>query len=364
MGGLSYVDHRRGPAAWARQLGVSEHACRLLLDADFVDLHNAFDQTAHWLGYRLDRHHGVARRPPIGTGHTDFPRLREASFTGVVASIAVNPVATRWQRLRSTMRRVEDLVATVRAHSDELAVAVDHAGYAQARAEGRTAFFVALAGAGALLAEPAVLRGPLGQQLHRVALVDRFGSGLGGTARGYDDGLTELGGEIVELCTHAGILVDLAGTGPRTFDDVVRDHPDAPLVVSHAGASEVHGHWRNLDDARITAIAERGGVVGVGYGGPSLAPVRASASRADLLAHLEHLVRVGGEHVAAIGTMYDGLIVPPHDLPDVTHHPRLVQDMLDRGWSEDRIRNVLGRNHLRVLARVRPGRTEISESAW
>ena len=45
---------------------------------------------------------------------------------------------------------------------------------------------------------------------------------------------------------------------------------------------------------------------------------------------------------AAIGTDYDGAIIPPADLADVTHHPLLVQDMLDRGWSEQRIQKYLG----------------------
>ena len=47
------------------------------------------------------------------------------------------------------------------------------------------------------------------------------------------------------------------------------------------------------------------------------------------------------------------MIVPPHDLLDVTHHPMLVQDMLDRGWSETRIRKILGGNYLRVVAAAR-----------
>lgn len=364
MTDLVYVNHRLDPASWASDLGVSVHACRLLLDADFVDLNNALDLPVRWFGYRPHRHHGVARRPPIGTGHTDFPRLREASFTGVVAAIRTPLAATPRGRLRATFRRVEALVDLVRAHASELAPVVDRAGYDQAREAGRTAFFVALASARGLLADPTVLAGPLGQQLHRVALVGDSRSDVGGTGRyaGFDDGLGEIGRRIVDQCAEARVLVDLAQAGLRTFDDALAHRGDLPFVVSHAGAREVRDHWANLSDDQIAQIAERGGVVGVGYDGRTLADVRASGSRADVLAHFEHLFRVGGEHVAAIGTTYDGFIVPPHDMPDVTHHPRLVQDMLDRGWSEDRIRNVLGRNYLRTIALVRPGRQETRQS--
>jgi membrane dipeptidase len=80
-----------------------------------------------------------------------------------------------------------------------------------------------------------------------------------------------------------------------------------------------------------------------------------TCSRARIVDHLEHVVKVAGEDVIALGSDYDGWIVPPHDLLDVTHHPLLVQDMLDRGWTHDRIRKVLGLNYLRVVAEIRPG---------
>ncbi|MEN0063177.1 MAG: membrane dipeptidase [Myxococcota bacterium] len=358
MGGLSYVDHRDDPAAWARALSVSVHACRLLLDTDFVDLHNALDVPMRLYGYAPTRHHGVAHRAPIGTGHTDFPRLREASVTGVVASIVTQPLATARRRLRTTLDRVEAITALVRAQPEDLHLAVDHEGYRRARAANKTTFFLALAGGHAVSADPSVIEGPLGQQLHRIALVHLTRSSLGGTGRfvGHDDGLTEPGRSLLAACGRARIVVDLAHAGPQTFAETLAAHaPDHPVVVSHTGARAVHDHWKNLEDNQIRAIADRGGVVGISYDGRLLAKVRASASRSNLLTHLEHVLRVGGEHTAALGTTYDGLMVPPHDLPDVTHHPALVQDMLDRGWSEDRIRNVFGRNYLRVVEHLRPG---------
>ena len=56
----------------------------------------------------------------------------------------------------------------------------------------------------------------------------------------------------------------------------------------------------------------------------------------------------------AVGTDYDGMIVPPPELRDGSHYPILVQHMLDRNWSPDRIKKVLGANFLRVLRVVRP----------
>ena len=81
-------------------------------------------------------------------------------------------------------------------------------------------------------------------------------------------------------------------------------------------------------------------------GGPSVVRM--------VVEHLEHIIRVGGEQAAAIGTDYDGAISPPPDLPGGDAMPRLVQHMLDAGWSDERIRGVLGENFLASFARLRP----------
>ena len=53
-------------------------------------------------------------------------------------------------------------------------------------------------------------------------------------------------------------------------------------------------------------------------------------------------------------TTGDGAIVPPPDLRSGVSYVRLVQKMLDRGWSTERVQNVLGRSFLRSFARLRP----------
>jgi membrane dipeptidase len=63
---------------------------------------------------------------------------------------------------------------------------------------------------------------------------------------------------------------------------------------------------------------------------------------------------VVGDDFVSIGSDYDGMITPPRDMADATCYPRLVQYMLERGWSEARIRKVLGENFLRVFEALRP----------
>jgi membrane dipeptidase len=355
---LTYVDHHRDPAAWANQLGVSVEACELLLASHFIDLHCDLEVPVRVVGYRPERHHGVASRVRPFAGHTDYPRIREAGLTGVVYDIATNVFRPAANRLATTLANVERAAARIAAHPDHLALVTDRAGYDRAREAGLTAMWLSLQGGNAVSADPSVLDGPFGQRLHRITLIHLTSSDLGGTnSPGLvgDGGLTALGRDVVARCNAAKILVDLAHSGRVSFFDALEVHaPDLPPIVSHTGVSAVRPHWRNLDDEQIRAIADRGGVVGIMYQSSFLAPVRWTCSRAAIVAHLQHVVDLVGEDFAAIGTDYDGMIVPPHDLLDVTHHPLLVQDLLDRGWSGERIGKVLGGNYLRVVAAIRP----------
>ena len=58
--------------------------------------------------------------------------------------------------------------------------------------------------------------------------------------------------------------------------------------------------------------------------------------------HVEHTLRVGGEDCVALGSDWDGGIVPVEGLGDVTGLPRITRALLDRGHSEGFIRKALG----------------------
>lgn len=328
-----------------------------MLTSDFIDLHCDLEVPVRLVGYDPHRHHGVSSRVRPWIGHTDYPRIREASLTGVVYDIATNVFRPPRNRLAATLANLSAVKDRIGAHPDELELVTSRTGYDRARALGKTAFWISLQGGNAVSADPSVLQGPLGDTLHRITLVHLTSSDLGGTNSplGRDRGVTALGRQVIERCHEARILVDLAHAGKKTFWDALEVHrKDLPPIVSHTGISSVRNHWRNIDDDQVRAIASRGGVIGVMYQSNFLAPVLTTCSRAAIVAHLQRIIDLVGEDVPAIGTDYDGMIIPPHDLLDVTHHPQLVQDMLDRGWTPARIRKVLGENYLRVAAVIRP----------
>ena len=104
-------------------------------------------------------------------------------------------------------------------------------------------------------------------------------------------------------------------------------------------------HWRNIDDAQLRAVADRGGVVGVIFyprylGGDGLGPV---------VKHMLHILDVVGEDAPALGSDWDGFIVPTNDLCDAAHLPLLTDALLAAGGGEEAIGKILHGNAMRVL---------------
>ena len=80
--------------------------------------------------------------------------------------------------------------------------------------------------------------------------------------------------------------------------------------------------------------------------------------------HIERVLKLGGPHAAGLGTDFDGIDDPPAGLEDVSKLPKLTEELLRRGHSEDVVRGVLGENFLRFWDRAEaarkamPARTE------
>ncbi len=313
----------------------------LLAECDVIDIHTESFVWARVVGYDLAARHGRGALGGRLYSQADVPRLREGGMTGVVLSIATNP----FRRAPVLARNVERLVAGLGAQA---AVVTGAAGYRQAQAEGRLAVFVAVQGGNGV-----AFVDELPAEVTRVTLVHLTRSRLGAPSAplGGGGGLTRLGRAYVAALNERRVLVDLAHANHATFWEALAVHGrDAPPIVSHTGVAAVTPSWRNIDDRQVRAIADRGGVVGIMYhrgfvGGPSAEAV---------VRHLAHVVNVGGEDAAAVGSDWDGLIVTPRDMPTAAEFPVLVQRMLDRGWAAERVRKVVGGNYLRVMEALRP----------
>lgn len=346
--------------ALAESLGISPEAAALSREVEIIDLHlDTFIPVRLW-GYDLFR----ANRPPFGGhffGHLDLPRLIDGGLDGGMWSITTNPFRSARGRLRTFQRNLTRFRSLVEGSDGRLAFARTRSEYDAVRKTGAHAVMLAIQGGNALEAAdegPAAVPDRL---LTRVTLVHLTNARFGATsspahALRRRKGLDPRGRRFVEQCNAERVFVDLAHIHPEPFWDAVDAHDKGqPLIVTHTGVDGVRPHWRNLDDRQLRAVADTGGVIGVMAHRGFLRRKGGPPTGAMLVEHMEHVIDVAGEDAVALGTDYDGAISPPVDMKSgEVAYPRLIQHMLDRGWSEARIRKALGLNFLRCFGQLRP----------
>ena len=184
-----------------------------------------------------------------------------------------------------------------------------------------------------------------------MSLTHLHDNALGGSSTGLQKGgLTDFGAEVLGRLKAHDVTIDLAHASEALIDDVLA-RTDAPVVVSHTGVRATCDSPRNLSDHNIKAIAETGGVIGVGLWGTAVCGDTPAAT-ARAMRHVANLV--GVEHVA-LGTDFDGTVSVPFD---ATGLPHLTEALLAAGFSPGEIRQILGDNVVRVLRRSLPAQPQ------
>lgn len=348
------------PGTLAERLQVSVDAVDIARAVDLIDLHVDVMIPVRLYGFDVRVRHGTGLLRGFGFGHFDLPRARDGGLSGAMWSITTNPFRSRGGRWRTFLRNLDRLRAIVEASSGALRIVRSLSEYRAARARGAVACMPAVQGANCLDGALAGPRDVPDRLLTRATLVHLTNSKIGATCGPWgryrrNKGLTARGRALVEQLDEERVFVDLAHAHPETFWDAVDAHDRSlPLTSTHTGVSGIYPHWRNLDDPQLRAIAETGGVVGIIFSSYFLVPRGRKNHGRMVIEHMEHAIRVAGEEHVGLGTDYDGFIIPPPDLRSAEAYPRLVQYMLDAGWSSSRIERVLGRNFLRAFGELRP----------
>lgn len=163
-------------------------------------------------------------------------------------------------------------------------------------------------------------------------------------------GLTGAGERLVRRCNRLGLLLDLSHLNERGFWDVAR-LSTAPLVATHSNAHALCPSTRNLTDAQLDAVAASGGVVGICFGASMLREDGApndDTPLETLLRHADYLAeRMGVDHVA-LGSDFDGTLVPKC-LAGADRLPALLAGLQARGWADEDVAKLAHGNWLRVL---------------
>lgn len=348
------------PEQWAQHLNITLEAIELYCQCEVIDLHNDSFLWQRLLGYRMERWHEPwgKKYAPLGR-QVDFPRALAARMSGIVFDIPTNPWVPRAYKYGALRQHISRMLGSIK-QARNLGLPVKHVvsyrDYQQARSTGHMAAWISIQGAQAI--DNNVYDLQRIPEIHRITLLHFTRSRIGASnfdALAKNRGLSAFGKDFVQAMVAERILVDLSHINPAGFWDALDCMPlDVPPVVTHTGVKGICDIWRNIDDGQIRAIAERGGTIGVIFERNFIAHDRSAKSLRTIVDHMEHIIKIGGEDCVSLGSDYDGMITLPFDFADIRWQPVLVDEMLRRGWSEARIRKILGQNFLRVIQTVRP----------
>ena len=213
-------------------------------------------------------------------------------------------------------------------------------------------------------------------------------------------GLSPFGEDLVMAMNQLGVMVDVSHVSDEAFYDVM-EITKVPVIASHSSARAFTPDWeRNMSDEMIVRLKENGGVIMINFGSAFLTETSNVAAYAafdayekyledngldaadypsadfektyreanpypyaslnDVLDHIDHVVKIASVDYVGIGSDFDGVGDSlPEGLKDVSGYPNLVRGLLERGYSEEDIRKVLGENLLRVWSAVETYASEL-----
>jgi membrane dipeptidase len=377
---------------------VPARAARLHREAIVVDTHEDVPDAL------AEKWADVAQRG--ATKHFDIPRTKEGGLTAPFFAVYVPASYADGGAARIALNHIDLVQRVVAAHPSDLVSAVSVADIRRAKRERRIAILMGIEGGHAIEDSLGALR-----DFHRLGVrymtlthtnsnhwADSSGNFF---APRFDPesyrlhhGLTDFGRAVVREMNRIGMMVDVSHVSDETIDDAL-EASRAPIFASHSSCRALASLPRNLSDDHIRRIGAKGGVVMINVSSVFLDqglvdaarvaldalqepaerirkqyegdPKRAQAEIAKLLDtlpsrppvpftkvvdHIEHVMKLAGPDAVGLGTDFDGIPDPPAGLEDVSKLPRITEELLRRGHSEEEVRKVLGENFLRFFARV------------
>jgi membrane dipeptidase len=304
----------------------------------------------------LSYQHNYQNRPfAEGTGQVRAADLERAGVVGVVLPLYVprraSPVGPRHEDFESSYAKVYGALATTLPY--RLPGCIPR--------NGGVRTWLAFEGAGPLGAGASGKKPPerliewTARGVRIFGPVHTFDNELASSSGGSkptDFGLSERGRELVREASRRGMAVDVSHASDRATREILAlaAESGAPVVATHSNARALADHPRNLADSELHGIAKSGGVVGVNFHSAFLTR-RGKATLADVVRQIKYLVKIMGPEHVAIGSDFEGDILPPPELGDVRGYQRLARELENGGVPKSTIQAVFSTNALRVLCR-------------
>lgn len=310
--------------------------------------------------------------------------LAEAHASGLTAvNVTLGYVSGPDDPFEASVRDIAATDALVREHAHDVMKILTAADIRRAKAEHKIGLIYGFQN-GAMMGKDAKrvdIFADLGVRVFQLTYNPANQLGDGSMAK-ENRGLTPFGREVVARLNARRVMVDLSHSGEQTCLEAA-SVSTAPISINHTGCRAVTDLPRNKTDAELKLVAERGGFIGI-YFMPFL-NASGHARAEDVVAHIDHAVKVCGEDHVGIGT--DGSVTQIDDLqtyqamlakeiaqrqaagisaagerPDTypfvvdlrgpQQFHKLAQLLAQKGYSSGRIEKILGLNFLRYAELV------------
>jgi membrane dipeptidase len=341
-------------------------------------------------------HFDLAKRDLEGC--VDIPRLLDGGVGAIFFALYVPVEITGDAATRRAKDLLDATVKQIEIHGGNLSLATSAGEVRAARTSGKIAVLLGIEGGHAIDNDLGILREFHARGVRYMTLTHNAATDWADSSNAAPrhNGLTDFGKQVICEMNRLGMLVDISHVSDAAFYDVLKTS-SAPLIASHSCCRALCDHPRNLDDAMIKALADKGGVIHITFHDGFLSQEYATANRAlaseiasneqkvsqrfgdnearkliefqrlsdesiragklpqvsweKIVEHVDHAARlVGADHVG-LGSDFDGAFMP-QGMEDASKFPLITEGLRRNGYQESEIRKILGENTLRVMGEV------------
>ena len=330
-------------------------------------------------------------------GHVDFPKLRRGGVGGSFFALYTPAEMAPDAATRYALEMISAVYDAVDDNPDYAALAFSPEEAAENMKEGLISVFIGMENGSPIQQSLPLLRTFYRLGVSYVTLTHNGDNAIADSAAEGKrwHGLSPFGKEVVAEMNALGMMIDLSHASDETFWDCIR-LSEAPVVATHSCCRALCNHRRNLTDDMLKALGEKDGYVGINFYPAFLSekfladpadaalfdegerveaafiadsgnPERVKAWEAmqdklntiwrpgvtEIVDHIDHAVEIIGIDRVGIGSDFDGILVTPAGLENVSLIGRVFDEMRRRGYDEESVEKVAGKNLLEVLKRVK-----------
>jgi membrane dipeptidase len=350
----------------------------------------------------LDENYDIGSTDPKDHGHVSLDKAEAGNLGAEFFSIWVEPETNQGHFARHTLDLIDSVYEQAARHPDRMMMAFGVADIERAHREHKLAALLGIEGGHSIENDVRLLRDFYRLGVRYMTLswsntnewADSSGD-VNDPKVEHHNGLTDGGKQIVLEMNRLGMMVDISHVSDKTFYDAIRVSK-APVFASHSSARALTNHPRNMTDDMLRAVAKNGGVIQVNFYNAFIdenyrnaseaqardrdAAVKANADQlraagktvtyldndrierewaakiprpplSSLIDHIDHIAKVAGIDHVGLGSDFDGVSgATPEGIDSAADLPKITQALLDRGYSANDIRKILGGNLLRVFS--------------